>query len=120
MRQVEPDALPNYEKAEIPSDKLEKYALDPTHPVGKHKARVFESVLGINQSDWRVLANSIQNELPYNKARPTKSDSFGQRYEVIMPITGPNGKTENVLTAWIVKADSDYPSLVSLYIQKRD
>src|SRR5882672_6181367 len=120
MRQVDSDSLPIYEKAEIPSDKLEKYVLDPAHPVGKHKARVFKSVLGFNQSDWRALADSIRNELPYNKAHPTKSDSFGQRYEAIMPITGPNGNTENLVTAWIIKADSDYPSLVSLYIQKRD
>jgi len=39
--------LPNIEFAYIPSEKLAGYALNPDHPVGKHKAAVFESVLGM-------------------------------------------------------------------------
>jgi hypothetical protein len=65
---VHPNALPNYQNAIIPSDKLEKYALDPTHPEGKHKAIVFKSALGFEQSDWRSLERSILDELPYHDA----------------------------------------------------
>jgi hypothetical protein len=38
--------LPNAESAIIAIEKLRNYCLDPEHPRGKHKARVFSSVLG--------------------------------------------------------------------------
>jgi hypothetical protein len=38
--------LPNSDKAIVPIEKLRDYSLNPSHSVGKHKARVFESVLG--------------------------------------------------------------------------
>ena len=39
--------LPNCEKAFVDDLKLIAYCLDPEHKVGKHKARVFQSVLNI-------------------------------------------------------------------------
>jgi hypothetical protein len=39
--------LPNGDQAEISMQKLIGYCLNPEHPSGKHKARVFESALGI-------------------------------------------------------------------------
>jgi hypothetical protein len=50
--------LPNGEFAIIPMEKLTGYCLDPNHSSGKHKARVFASVLGItveNADDLREL-----------------------------------------------------------------
>jgi hypothetical protein len=41
--------LPGAERATIPTDKLVRYALDPEHPRGRHKARVFASALGIRK-----------------------------------------------------------------------
>ncbi len=39
----------------VPREKLESYLLDPQHDVGRHKARVFASALGIRQRDWEYL-----------------------------------------------------------------
>jgi hypothetical protein len=44
---------PRATEARIPTDKLVRYALDPAHERGQHKARVFESALGITARDWR-------------------------------------------------------------------
>src|SRR4051794_30341445 len=43
----EPLRLPNAQQARVPTDKLVRYALDPSHERGRHKARVFVSALGI-------------------------------------------------------------------------
>lgn len=52
-RRIHPNVLPGYERAEIPRSKLVGYALDPAHePDGKHKARVFKTALGFDQSNW--------------------------------------------------------------------
>ena len=42
--------LPNLEKATIDPRKLTEYALNPEHPVGGNKAKVFESTLARIQS----------------------------------------------------------------------
>jgi len=47
--------LPNADFAEVPIVKLRDYALNPDHPVGKHKAKVFESVLGLTAEDSAFL-----------------------------------------------------------------
>ena len=41
------------------------------------------------------------------------------RYEVKMQLTGPNGKTADVLTAWINDKNSTEMRLTSAYIDKR-
>jgi hypothetical protein len=62
-RSVHPTALPNYQNAVIPQNKLVKYSLDPTHPRGKHKAIVFKSALGFEQSDWELLRLEFKSEV---------------------------------------------------------
>ena len=112
-----PNALPNYQNAVIPSNKLERYSLDPTHARGKHKAIVFKSALGFDQSNWETLKQSIFDELPYHKAAATKEDSWGKRYKVLLSIEGPNGNTADVVVTWIIKAGTDYPSLDSTWVK---
>lgn len=41
--------LPNPEQAVIDSPKLSGYCLNPEHPDGQNKARVFQSALGLEQ-----------------------------------------------------------------------
>lgn len=47
--------LPNGEQAEISVQKLIGYCLNPEHPSGKHKARVFASILEITVENADVL-----------------------------------------------------------------
>jgi hypothetical protein len=51
--------LPRARDAVIPTEKLVAYALDPDHPRGRHKARVFAAALGIGKSDWKYLRDQI-------------------------------------------------------------
>lgn len=118
-RSAHPNALPNYQSAVIARNKLEKYSLDLTNPKGRHKAIVFKSALGFEQSDWELLEQKILAELPYYEAQPTMEDEYGKRYKVIMPIIGPNGSTRDVVVTWIIKTGVDYPSLDSTWVRKR-
>ncbi|WP_371744328.1 DUF6883 domain-containing protein [Acidithiobacillus ferrooxidans] len=47
--------LPGSGHAYIDDQKLVGYCLNPEHPEGRHKARVFYSALGLSQSDWPLL-----------------------------------------------------------------
>lgn len=46
--------LPNGHRAEL-GTKLEDYVLNPAHGEGRHKARVFESALGITLTNADLL-----------------------------------------------------------------
>ena len=111
------NALPNVEKATINPNKLTGYALNPEHPVGGNKAKVFESALGYNQSNASGLMKQIYEKLPQNEAILGKLDQYGQRYTVDIPITGPNGNTVNVRTGWIIKTGSDVPELTTIFVK---
>ena len=43
--------LPNGDKAVVDPRKLPDYCLSPAHPIGKHKARLFEAATGITLTD---------------------------------------------------------------------
>ena len=50
--------LPNGERAVVEIEKLRSYCLNPHHPRGRHKARVFASV-GIRDGDAGELREAL-------------------------------------------------------------
>lgn len=114
-------ALPNCERAFIEDSKLIDYALSPRSERGQHKARVFQSALGFNLSNWRELRQAVLSALPKHAAALTSENVFGKKYQVVLAISGPNGRTADVLTVWQFdrQADgalADAPRLVTIYI----
>ena len=112
------NVLPNFENASINSNKLTGYALNPEHPVGGNKAKVFESALGYNQSNADELIQQVYQKLPQSEVTRGTLDQYGQRYTVNLMITGPNGNTVNVRTGWIIKTGSDIPELTTIYVKE--
>lgn len=117
VRTVHSNALPNYQNAIIPRQKLENYALDPSHPEGKHKARVFKSALGFDQSNWEMLAGAIRNELPFYDAGIGQIGPWGVKHTVVLSLVGTDGRIADVVTVWITRPSTGYPSLVTTYVR---
>ena len=114
--------LPGYEHAVIEDSKLLDYALNPQSERGQHKAQVFEKALGFNLSNYEQLKQAILSTLSYHEAKSTKETVFGKKYEVRLPITGPNGRTVDLMTVWQFDRQpdgtfSDFPRLVTLYVE---
>lgn len=112
-----PNALPNVDNAYIDPRKITNYALSPTHPVGKHKAKVFEKALGFNTSNADELINQVYDKLPFCDAIIGKLDIYGQRYTVEIEIDGTNGNSATVVTGWIIKAGKTDPELTTIYVK---
>ena len=109
--------LPNLERASILTEKIRDYALNPNHPKGRDKARVFKAVLGIEQKHADAFAETIRGTLPRAYAEKQKQDQFGTRWATHHEIAGLTGKSAIVTVAWIYKAEApDIPVLVSCYI----
>lgn len=101
----------------MPEAKLAGYALNPKHTSGKHKAEVFKSALGYTVDNWRDLEENIRNHLNQKNMVVTKTTEFGTNYRNDIEITGPNGNTKVVRTAWLKKADSDEYNLITIYVR---
>jgi hypothetical protein len=108
--------LPNYKNAIIPEAKLTKYALDPN---GKapDKAIAFEKALGYNKENYEDLIKNVRDNLPKYEAILKPKDQWGQRYEVRMKLTGPNGKEASVVTGWIQDINTQEMKLTSIYVK---
>lgn len=108
--------LKGADKAKIDPRKLTEYALNPNHPVGGNKAKVFESALGFNKSNAGDLIKQLQKGVLSNTAMAGKVDKFGSRFTVDIPVTGPTGKGL-VRTGWIYKTGSSIPELTTLFVK---
>lgn len=108
--------LPGYKSAEIDLRKLRDYCLNPDHPVGKHKARVFRKRLGITKKDSEILRQKILQALEESEATEGGTDSYGSRYRCDFEIA-MNNYRETIVTIWIIRRDENYPSLVTCYLK---
>lgn len=96
--------LPKYQEAIIPKEKFTEYALNPEKDANKAKA--FKVALGYTKDNAEELMEQIYNKLPDYEATERGDKGWGMTYQVIMDITGSNGKTAQVLTAWIKDKDT--------------
>ena len=107
--------LPNGEKAVL-GTKLEDYSLNALHRHGQHKARVFESVLGITLANKGVLSHAL-----FAAARDSNfvvaggDNGFGETYVLRFPLTTEKGSA-TVLSAWIIRHNEDFPRLTTCFI----
>jgi hypothetical protein len=109
--------LPRANEAVIPIEKFTKYALNPEGDFNKHVA--FERALGYNLSNYQELIDNIFENIENYPAVPKGNAGHGMCYEVIMELTGTNGKTASVLTAWIDDTKTGEMRLINAYIDKK-
>ena len=109
--------LPNYQRAIIDDRKLLAYSLNPQHSDGKHKAKVFESVLGITAENYAVLKTAILNAIETKNAIFVKNNPVGDLYKLDFPMTH-NDKTVIIRTGWIIWAGEDFARLTTCYVLK--
>ena len=100
----------------FPKEKLTKYSLDPTKC--PDKAEAFKKALGYDLNNYADLMLNIKDNIDISKFVEKGDIGHGMRYEYIMKLKGPNGKTANVLTAWI--RDGDGLRLTSVYVTEKE
>jgi len=98
--------------------KLTDYALNPHNERGRHKARVFEQVLGYTQDTCEGLLRQIRDTALDGEAHLVRVDSFGRHIRVDLEIVGTRGQTAIVRTGWLVPTAGDEALLVTLYVRE--
>jgi hypothetical protein len=107
--------IPNAEFAVIDIEKLTEYCLNPDHPRGKHKARVFQTACGYTQNNAFDLRAQLLEIAMKEDATEFLQTGFGQRFMIECVIKGPSGEA-TIRTAWIIRGGENFPRFVSAYI----
>jgi hypothetical protein len=107
--------LPNGENAVVEITKLSDYCLSDAHPEGRHKARVFRAVLGIDASQGPMLRRRLLAAARDFDAVEGEADEFGHRYVIDFPVEHV-GRRALVRSAWIVLTSENFPRLISCYV----
>jgi hypothetical protein len=106
--------IPHLENAVVDIRKLRDYCLNLEHDDGKHKARLFSSILGMTANDAEELRQILLEAIKTHEAQLGRVDNFGQRYTVDFTIEWQN-KSARLRSGWIVEHDSDIPKLTTCY-----
>jgi len=109
--------LPNAENAVIRLEKLRDYSLDREHPTGKHKARVFESAMGMTEDDAERLRGLVAQAILVTDTISSGRNEHGDRFTVDFSALGLNRQVV-IRSAWIIDHGKDIPRLTSCYIIK--
>ena len=107
--------LPNGELAILDLRKIHDYTLSLVHPRGKHKARIFELVLGLTAEDSLVLTGALLRAAAETEAIQGASDQYGIRYIIDFDLEH-KGRAALIRSCWIVLAGETVPRFVTCYI----
>jgi hypothetical protein len=106
--------IPNSENAIVDIRKLCNYCLNFEHDDGKHKARLFSSILGMTTDDAEELRHILLEVIKVEEARLGRRDEFGQRYTLDFKIKWQN-RGATLRSGWIIEQGSEIPRLTTCY-----
>jgi hypothetical protein len=107
--------LPHSDQAMLDVRKIEDYCLNPAHPRGKHKARVFREALGIQRSDASWLRDVLLEAARSGEAVQDGEDAWGIYWRVDATIRR-QGRSAVVRTVWIVRVGESLPRFVTCWV----
>lgn len=106
--------IPNADNAVVDIRKLRNYCLNPEHTDGKHKARLFSSMLGMTAENAEELRQILLNIVKVQEAQLGRQDTFGQRYTLDFSLQWQN-RNATLRSGWIIEHGSKTPKLTTCY-----
>lgn len=106
--------IPNCDQAAIEPTKVSDYLLSDTHPVGRYKARFFQS-FGFHGGAPDELANALLAHVRLHPAVGIWVSVYGTKYRVDGPITSPDGRDPLISTVWIILYGERIPRFITAF-----
>ena len=112
-------SMPNHTNAITPKQKFVNYSLDPDNSNAKGKAEAYEKGLGYTKQNADGLISQIHSAVTSGTAKPydVSTTEFGVKYKYRIPVTGPNGKTKNVIAVYQIDKGGNTPRLITNYLE---
>lgn len=110
--------LPNAASAFVDINKLRSYSLNASHHRGRHKARLFSSILGFTDEDAEELQAILLSAAKNYEATLKPPTEYGDRYTIDFSLTR-NQNQATIRSSWIIRTNESFPRLTSCYIVRR-
>ena len=110
--------IPNADQAFVDIEKLRGYCLNESHSRGKHKARLFSSVLGVTAAHAEAQRKTLLDIIRTHDAVATHQDQYGKHYVVEFVMRSLKGQAK-VRSLWIIRSGEDFPRLTTCYVVKK-
>jgi len=107
--------LPKGEASIVEMEKIRDYCLSLRHPRGRHKARVFLSVLGMTDANSEELRTALLGAAAEGDAVPGTFDEYGSRYIIDFELKRGQ-RTAEIRSCWIVRKGEAAPRFVTCYV----
>jgi hypothetical protein len=88
--------LPNADRAFVDRAKIVDYLLCHGHPRGAPKAAFFEQ-FGFSVSSWQQFRDALCAHATANPVDRAFRTTFGEMFEIISPLSAPDGRRPMVL-----------------------
>ena len=106
--------LPNGERAIVDIRKLRDFCLNPQHPRGRNKARVFAAV-GIREAEAERLRAALLSAASAAEAQAGEASVYGERYTIDFDVEFA-GRGARIRSSWIIRRGENLPRLTSCYV----
>lgn len=106
--------LPNRDKAFIPRNKLVKYLLSESHPVGSTKARFFRRH-GFNETNVDELEKELLRIARANDVKEDRKFEYGTNYVIDGTMETPSGIRVAITCVWFFKTSKSRPRFITAY-----
>lgn len=106
--------VPNGEQATVDVRKLRDYCLNPLHPEGRHKARLFAAALSMTDGDAEALRTALLQVVQLHNATVGRYDVYGQRYQIDFAFDW-RGRRAMLRSGWIIEHGATIPRLTTCY-----
>jgi hypothetical protein len=106
--------IPNAEHAVVSSEKLRDYLLNPSHRRGGTKAKLLIAY-GYRRENWQQLEYDLRRQhLPQYAAAESEND-YGRQFEIVGPITTPNGRQVVFCSVWQIDHGTSVPRFITTF-----
>lgn len=113
-------SMPNAKKAVTPREKFINYSLNPDNPNARGKAEAYEKGLGYTRENADELISQVHDYVTSgNKPYEVSQSDYGTKYKFRIPVTGPNGKTKNVIAVYQIDNGQSVPRMITNYLEGR-
>ncbi len=102
----------------IAAEKLRDYVLNFSNPDGESKARYLAEI-GYEQDDWQRLETDLRLQHLTVEATSGKKSIYGEKYEIVAPLVGPNGKARWIRSIWMIRKGETFARFVTLVPEKK-
>ncbi|HEU4341969.1 MAG TPA: hypothetical protein VFU31_10395 [Candidatus Binatia bacterium] len=109
--------LPNGKRAIVDIRKLRDYCLNPDHPRGSRKARVFRSALGMTKVDAPALRRRLLQIAASEQAHLSERDEYGQRYTIDFELR-KGSRRVTLRSGWVILTNETAPRLTTRFVKK--